>query len=257
MAEVMRRAQVDRARYPGDPSFVRIPDWLTSLEYAREKAATIDLLKATRSASLAADIPLTDESTSTTHFGVIDNNGMAVANTYTLERRWGSRVVVKNMGFLLNNNMRAFNLFPGETDTKGNIGTAANIIAPRKRPISSMTPTIVTRDGRVVLVTGSTGSRAIPNTILNILVSVLDFNMPVQTAVRSPRFSQEWFPDHIRMETPERFPETINALNAMGHKVVAPTPLPFQGDTHTIWVSPNGKYIGAADQRISGKASGY
>ena len=257
MAEVMRRAQADRARYPGDPAFEQIPDWLTSSEYAREKAATIDRTKATRSGELADDIPLYGESASTTHFAVVDKNGMAVANTYTLERRWGSRVVVKNRGFLLNNNMRAFNLFPGETDTKGNIGTAANTIAPHKRPISSMAPTIVARDGRVVLVTGSTGSRAIPNTILNILVSVLDFNMPVQEAVRSPRFSQEWFPDHIRLESPERLPETVAALREMGHTVVAPTPLPFQGDAHTIWVAPDGTYVGAADKRISGKASGY
>ncbi len=257
MAEVMRRAQYDRARYPGDPAFVQNPDWLISRAYARETVATLDLQKATPSASLAAGIPMADESTSTTHFGVIDKNGMAAANTYTLERRWGSRVVVKNMGFLLNNNMRAFHLFPGETDGKGNIGADANTIAPRKRPISSMTPTIVTRDGKVMLVTGSTGSRAIPNTILNILVSVLDYGQPVQTAVSSPRFSQEWFPDHIRFESPERFPETVHALTTMGHMVVAPTPLPFQGDAHTIWVAPNGTYVGAADRRISGKASGY
>ena len=256
LAEVMRRAQHDRALYPGDPAFVQNPDRLTSREYARARAAMIDLRRATPSASLSAELPPADESTSTTHFSVIDKNGMAVANTYTLERRWGSRVVVKDTGFLLNNNMRAFNLFPGETDTKGNVGTAANTIAPRKRPISSMTPTIVARDGKVLLVTGSTGSRAIPNTILNILVSVLDFGMPVAEAVRHPRFSQEWFPDHIRMESPERFPETVAALTAMGHQVVAPTPLPFQGDAHTLWVSPDGTVVGVADYRISGKASG-
>lgn len=257
MAEVMRRAQYDRAIYPGDPAFVENPDWLTSKAYARERAATIDRKQATRSASLAADLPLADESTSTTHFGVLDREGMAVANTYTLERRWGSRVVVKNMGFLLNNNMRAFNLFPGETDTKGNVGTAANTIAPGKRPISSMSPTIVTREGRATLITGSTGSRAIPNTILNILVSVLDFGMPVEEAVRSARFSQEWFPDHVRMESPELLAETVELLNRMGHTVVAPSPLPFQGDAHTIWRSPQGLYVGAADRRISGKAAGY
>ncbi len=257
LAEVMRRAQYDRALYPGDPAFVANPEWLTDPTYAQAKAGTIDLHRATPSASLAANVPLADESTSTTHFGVLDRDGMAVSNTYTLERRWGARVVVKNMGFLLNNNMRAFNLFPGETDTKGNVGTAANTIAPRKRPISSMAPTIVTRDGRVLLVTGSTGSRAIPNTILNILVSLLDFGMPVEEAVRSPRFSQEWFPDHIRMEHPEQLEATVQALRRMGHTVVAPSPLPFQGDAHTIWVSPDGTYIGAADRRISGKASGY
>lgn len=257
MAEVMRRAHCDRALYPGDPSFVEIPARLTSRTYAREKAATIDLRRATPSASLAAEIPLSYEAQSTTHFSVVDRQGMAVANTYTLERRWGSRVVVRGRGFLLNNDMRAFNLFPGETDTRGNVGTAPNQIAPRKRPISSMTPTIVARDGRVILVTGSPGSRAIPNTVLNILVSVLDYELPVQTAVQSPRFSHEWFPDHIRMESPERFLRTVGVLKEMGHNVVAPAPLPFQGDAHTILVTPASLYVGMADRRISGKASGY
>ena len=257
MAEVMRRAHRDRACTLGDPAFVAVPDWLMSRAHAEKCAATIDLHRATPSRSLAAEVPLADEGPSTTHFSVIDRNGMAVANTYTLERRWGSRIVVKDAGFLLNNEMRAFNLYPGETDSRGSVGTAPNTIAPKKRPISSMTPTIVARDGRVVLVTGSTGSRAIPNTILNILVNVLDFDMPIRAAVDAPRFSQEWLPDHIRFEWPERQAATIDALRAMGHTVVAPTPLPFQGDAHSIWVSRDNAYIGAADKRISGKASGY
>ncbi len=257
MAEVMRRAQRDRAIHLGDPAFVAIPDWLTSPNYCRELADSIDLKRATRSETLAGGFSVSRESRSTTHFGVIDRNGMAVANTYTLERRWGSRVVVKGMGFLLNNNMRAFNLFPGETDTRGSLGTEPNTIAPGKRPISSMAPTIVSREGRVVLVTGSTGSRAIPNTILNILVSLLDYGMSVEAAVRSPRFSQEWFPDHIRMESPEVMPETVSALKRMGHAVTAPSPLPFQGDAHTIWMAGDGTRVGVADRRISGSAAGY
>jgi gamma-glutamyltranspeptidase/glutathione hydrolase len=257
MAEVMRRAHYDRARYLGDPAFVDIPAKLTSPAYAKQLAMTIDQTKATRSASLSADIPLAHESESTTHFSIIDQQGMAVANTYTLERRWGSRIVVKNMGFLLNNDMRAFNLFPGETNTKGAVGTAPNIIASGKRPISSMTPTIVARDGHVVMVTGSPGSRAIPNTVLSILVSTFDFDLPIQTAIEAPRYSQEWFPDQISWEKPERFPETIKALNELGHVIVPPTPLPFQGDAHTIWMKGPHSYIGVADHRISGKASGY
>jgi gamma-glutamyltranspeptidase/glutathione hydrolase len=257
MAEVMRRANCDRARYLGDPAFVEIPSRLTSRAYANQLAETIDVNKATPSKSLAPDIPLTGETESTTHFSVIDQTGMAVANTYTLERRWGSRIVVKNMGFLLNNEMRAFNLLPGVTDAKGTIGTAANTIAPGKRPISSMSPTIVARDGRVLLVTGSPGSRAIPNTLLSILVSVLDYHLPIQTAVEAPRFSQEWFPDHISCERAEWYPETIRGLKDMGHVVVPPSPLPFQGDSHSIWVKRANSYIGVADHRISGKASGY
>src|SRR5207253_1174843 len=118
-------------------------------------------------------------------------------NTYTLERRWGSRIVVQNMGFLLNNDMRAFNLFPGFTDTKGTVGTLPNTIAPGKRPLSSQCPTIVARHGRVKLVTGSPGSQAIPHTVLNIMLSTLDFGIPLPSAVASPRFSHQWFPDYI------------------------------------------------------------
>jgi gamma-glutamyltranspeptidase/glutathione hydrolase len=256
MAEAMRRANYDRARYLGDPAFVQIPPRLTTREYGQQLAQTIDLHKATRSEDLSADIPLSREGDSTTQFSIIDHQGMAVANTYTLERRWGSRIVVQNMGFLLNNDMRAFNLFPGITDTKGILGTAPNTIAPGKRPLSSQTPTIVARDGRVKLITGSPGSQAIPHTILCILVSVIDFGMPLQTAVDSPRLSHQWFPDQITFEAPERYPEAMKSLKALGHTIVRTGPLP-QGDAHTIWVSEPNHYVGVADRRINGKASGY
>src|SRR5439155_9678842 len=128
MTEAMRRANYDRARYLGDPAFVQVPASLTTPEYARELAATIDLYRATGSVELSREIPLSPESHDTTHFSVVDSNGMTVANTYSLERIWGSRVVVKNTGILLNNMMRAFNLFPGYTDTNGAIGTTPNII---------------------------------------------------------------------------------------------------------------------------------
>ena len=257
MAEAMRRASYDRARFLGDPAFVKIPTKLATHGYGHQLAKTIDLNKATHSADLSADIPLSKEGESTTQFSIIDRNGMAVANTFTLERRWGSRIVVKDMGFLLNNDMRAFNLFPGITDTNGIIGTAPNLIAPGKRPISSMTPTFVTKNGRVVLVTGSPGSRAIPHTVLCVLVNIFDFGMPIQDAVETPRFTQEWFPDQIGFEHPELYPALVKALNELGHKIVPPGPLPFQGDAHTILVTAPHRYIGVADHRINGKASGY
>src|SRR5437773_1475901 len=146
MIETMRRAYCDRARYLGDADFIKIPDFLTSKDYARKLAHSIDLKKATRSEDLAKDIPLTAESDSTTHFSVIDKDGMAVANTYTLERSYGSRVVVRGAGFLLNDEMMDFNWRPGVTDRQGTIGTEANQIAPGKRMLSSQTPTIVVRD---------------------------------------------------------------------------------------------------------------
>jgi len=250
MAEVMRRAQYDRARYLGDPDFVDIPRRLTTPEYGRRLARTIDLRKAGRSEPLPAVRPPSREEQCTTHLSVIDRRGMAVANTYTLERLWGSRVVVKNRGFLLNNNMFGFNLFPGETDASG-IG---NTIAPGKRMLSSQTPTIVARDGRVKLVTGTPGTRAIPNTILCLMVNLIDFEMPLQAALEAPRFSHEWIPDQISFETPERYPELVKALGALGHTVVRTGPRP-QGDAHTIWVIEPNRYVGVADRRRSDKAS--
>ena len=254
MAEAMRRANDDRARYLGDPAFVEIPDYLTTPEYGRQLAGTINLSRVTRSRDLSVDIPLSQEGQDTTHFSIIDRNGMAVANTFTLERLWGSRIVVKDAGFLLNNNMFGFNLFPGVTDTEGAIGTPPNTIAPGKRMVSSMTPTIVARDGHVKLVTGSPGTRAIPNTLLCILVSLFDFGMPARAAVDSPRFSHEWFPDQISFETPELYPELVASLNEMGHAVVRTGPRP-QGDAHTIWVVAPNHFIGVADGRRNGKAA--
>jgi gamma-glutamyltranspeptidase / glutathione hydrolase len=258
MAETMRRANCDRARYLGDPAFVQVPDKLTTPEYGRQLAKSIDLQKATRSIELAGDMPLSQEGQDTTHISVIDRRGMAVANTYTLERLWGSRIVVKDMGFLLNNNMFGFNLFPGKTDTRGTIGTAPNVIAPGKRPVSSQTPTIVAKDGRVKFVSGSPGTRAIPNTIACLLVNVLDYQMPVQAAIEAPRLTHEWFPDQLTFEAPERYPDVMKALNQMGHTVVRYGPRP-QGDCQTIWVEGPNRYLGVADRRRStaATAAGY
>jgi gamma-glutamyltranspeptidase/glutathione hydrolase len=254
MAEAMRRAYCDRARYLGDPAFVQIPSRLTDKKHARKLAKTIDLNRATPSAHLAPEITLAGEGDSTTHFSVIDKDGMAVANTYTLERSYGSRVVVKGAGFLLNNEMMDFNWYPGHTDRKGTIGTVANLIAPGKRMLSSQTPTIVAKDGKVVLVTGSPGSRTIINTVLCVLVNVLDFDMDIAAAVAAPRLHHQWFPDEIRFEAASDRPELARALGRIGHRVYGSR----QGDAHSIWVDPRtGRYLGAADRRISGKAAGY
>ncbi|HZT80295.1 MAG TPA: gamma-glutamyltransferase [Gemmataceae bacterium] len=254
MAEAMRRAYCDRARHLGDSDFVTIPAHLTTKEYARTLARSIDLKHATRSEDLAKDIPLTKESDNTTHFSVIDKNGMAVANTYTLERSYGSRVVVKGAGFVLNNEMIDFNWRPGLTTRDGGIGTEPNQIAPRKRMLSSQTPTVVARDGKVVLVTGSPGSRTIINTVLCIVVNVVDFDMDIRAAVDAPRLHHQWFPDVVRFEGTSDYPDAVAKLRALGHTVQGTR----QGDAHSIWVEPKtGVYWGAADRRISGKAAGY
>jgi gamma-glutamyltranspeptidase/glutathione hydrolase len=254
MIETMKRAYCDRARYLGDADFVKIPAFLTSKEYARKLAASIDLKKATRSEDLARDIPLKAEGDSTTHFSVIDGDGMAVANTYTLERSYGSGIVVKGAGFLLNNEMMDFNWFPGVTTRDGTIGTEANQIAPGKRMLSSQTPTIVMKDGKVVLLTGSPGSRTIINTVLCIVVNVIDFEMPIREAVDAPRLHHQWFPDMARFEGTSEYAAVVEKLRAMGHEIGGTR----QGDAHSIYVDPKtGKYHAGEDHRIDGKAAGF
>lgn len=254
MIETMRRAYYDRARYLGDPAFTRIPTHLTTKEYARQLAQSIRLDRASRSEDLARDIPLAAEGSDTTHFSVIDRDGMAVANTYTLERSYGSRVVVRGAGFLLNNEMIDFNWRPGVTDRQGTIGTEPNLIAPGKRMLSSQTPTLVAREGKVVLVTGSPGSRTIINTVLGVVINVIDFEMSIQEAVDAPRLHHQWFPDQVRFEGMWQHADLVEKLRAMGHQVVGTK----QGDAHSIWVDPKtGYFHGAADRRISGKAVGY
>jgi gamma-glutamyltranspeptidase / glutathione hydrolase len=248
MAETMRRATYDRVRYLGDPAFVPVPVRLIESEYGRQLARTIDLTRTTRSKDLGSDIAETPEGADTTHFSIIDRQGMAVANTYTLERLWGSRIVVKNMGFLLNNNMFGFNLFPDEENPAGANGFTPNAVAPGKRPLSSQTPTIVAQDGHVRLITGSPGSRSIPNTVLSLIINVFDFNMPIGRAVAFPRFSHEWMPDRIKFETPELYPDMVKALTDMGHTIVRKEPRP-QGDAHSIFVKAANCYVGAADTR--------
>jgi gamma-glutamyltranspeptidase/glutathione hydrolase len=255
MIEAMKRAFCDRARWLGDPDFTKIPIELTTREYAAKLARSIDLAKATPSASLAKDIPLADEGESTTHFSVIDKDGMAVSNTYTLEHSYGSRVVVKGAGFLLNNEMMDFNWRPGYTDKKGAIGTEPNQITPGKRMLSSQTPTIIVKNGKVLLVTGSPGSRTIINTVLGIVVSVVDFGMDVQEAVDAPRLHHQWFPDEARYENHAPLDAVVGDLKKMGHMLKIE---PSQGDAHSIWVDPrSGVYFGAADRRLAGSAVGY
>jgi gamma-glutamyltranspeptidase / glutathione hydrolase len=256
--EAMRRAYCDRARYLGDADFVSLPPHLTTKEYARKLAAQIDPEHATASETLAPEIALANESPETTHFSVIDKDGMAVANTYTLENAYGSRVVVGGAGFLLNNEMTDFNPIPGHTDRKGKIGTAANVIAPGKRMLSSQTPTLVFRDGRLMLITGSPGGRTIVNTVLCVVINFVDFQMDVRRAVDAPRLHQAWFPDRVGFEAlnQSEYTAIVEQLKRMGQCFDAKES--SQGDAHSIAVDPNnGRYTGAADRRIDGKAAGY
>jgi gamma-glutamyltranspeptidase/glutathione hydrolase len=255
MAEAMRRGFCDRARHLGDPDFVTVPAYLTGKEYARMKlAAGIDPAKATKSEELAPDIQLSDGGGETTHFSVADRDGMCVANTYTLENSYGCRVVVRGAGYLLNNEMTDFNTKPGVTTRGGGIGTPPNQIAPGKRMLSSMTPTLLVKDGKPVLVTGSPGGRTIINTVLCHVVNFVDYEMGPQELVHAPRMHHQWFPDRIQHEDFPGFPDLAAKLKAMGHTVTKSR----QGDGHTIAIDPKtGTYYGAADKRLDGKAAGY
>lgn len=254
--EAMRRAYLDRARYLGDPDFVQVPlTKLLSKEYARTLASTIDPAKATSSLELGKDIVTTvaQEPDETTHFSVIDRGGMAVSNTYTLEGGYGSRVVVKGAGFLLNNEMGDFNKNPGVTLPDGTIGTPANLIDPGKRMLSSMTPTIVSKDGKVVLITGSPGGRTIINTVFTVVLAATEFGMNVRAAVDAPRMHHQWLPDTVSLERAAATDELLQKLRAMGHTVKEGG---AQGDANSIGVDPGGTAWGASDKRSpDGKAS--
>lgn len=246
LAESMRRAFRDRAVSMGDPDFTKPPvAKLTSKAYATEQRATIDKLKA--SPSSPADVTQGHESDETTHYSIVDRDGMAVSVTYTLEAGYGLGAVVDGAGFLLNNEMGDFNGKPGLTDSTGLIGTQPNIAQPGKRMLSSMTPTIIARDGKLIAVVGSPGGRTIINTVMEVVLNLIAFDMNVQDAVNAPRMHHQWLPNTLTIErsgTPEA---TVSALQAMGHVVRLGG---SQGTAHSIAVdAKTGKRYGAADPR--------
>jgi gamma-glutamyltranspeptidase / glutathione hydrolase len=247
--EAMRRAYLDRARYLGDTDFVDVPiARLTSKEYAKSLAASIDPGKASDSVQLGKDIVTATaaEPDETTHFSVIDRNGMAVTSTYTLEGGYGSHVVVKGAGFLLNNEMGDFNKKPGETNLTGDIGTPANLIDPAKRMLSSMTPAFVVKDGKLVMATGSPGGRTIINTVLTVVLGVVEYGMNGREAVDTPRVHHQWLPQTVTLEEGAVKEDVVSALKAMGHDVKLQG---RQGDAHSIWIGPDGTAYGANDRR--------
>lgn len=249
ITEAMRRAFFTRAESLGDPDFVAVATNELVSKAAADKLARSIGDRATPSAALAPFAVLPAESDHTTHFSTIDAAGNAVALTYTLEDSYGAKAVVAGAGFLLNNEMGDFNLIPGRTDTSGRIGTPANIIAPGKRMLSSMTPTIVLRNGKVRIVTGSPGGRTIPNTTLWVILGVLEFGLDPRAAVDAPRTHHQWFPDVLLLEG-ESWTETVRAeLAAMGHHWRSTDRL---GIANTIVVDPStGQVHGIADRRRS------
>jgi gamma-glutamyltranspeptidase/glutathione hydrolase len=217
VAEAMRRAYADRARYLGDPEFnPAMPvARLVSKEYAAELRKTIPPRRASKSAPASFTWPA--ESHETTHISVVDRERNAVSLTYTLEDGYGVKIVVPGAGFLLNNEMGDFNAGPGLTTADGLVGTEPNLAAPGKRMLSSMTPTILVKDGKVRMVVGSLGGRTIINTALLTILDVVDYGMNIQEAIDAPRFHHQWLPDKLRYERYGLSPDTRAVLRARGH----------------------------------------
>ena len=217
IAEAMRRGYADRALHLGDPDFnPDMPiDRLTSKDHAADQRRSIDVERASVSSPTSFTWPA--ESPETTHFSVVDRDRNAVSLTYTLEFGYGSGIVVPGGGFLLNNEMGDFNAGPDTTNADGLIGTAPNLTQPRKRMLSSMTPTIVAKDGQLFMVTGSPGGRTIINTVLHTILNVVDFGMNIQEAIDAPRFHHQWLPDRINYERYGLSPDTTALLESRGH----------------------------------------
>jgi gamma-glutamyltranspeptidase/glutathione hydrolase len=247
MIEAMKRAYADRARYLGDPAFVSAPvATLIAKDYAAKQRADIDLDRATPwTDALAATPPL--EGDNTTHFSVIDSRGNAVSNTYTLNFSYGVGLVAEGTGVLLNNELDDFTAAPGASNAYGLVGFEANLPGPGKRPLSSMTPTIVLKDGKPVLLTGSPGGSRIISTVLQVIVNVLDYRMDVAAAVAAPRLHHQWLPDEVRIERGFA-DDTLAGLKARGHRVLEPL---GQTSANSIAVTASG-LLGAPDPRTRG-----
>jgi gamma-glutamyltranspeptidase / glutathione hydrolase len=219
LAEAMRRYYADRSEYLGDPDFVKVPVFgLLQPSYTKRLRETIDREKATPSAQVRPGRPILGESSETTHFNVVDTAGNAVALTYTLNGGFGNGVTVPGLGFLLNNEMDDFSAKPGSPNLFGLVQGEANAIQPGKRPLSSMTPTILTKDGELFMVVGAPGGSRIITAVLQVILNVVDFGMNVQDAVDAPRFHHQWLPDRLEFERGIS-PDTLALLAAKGHKI--------------------------------------
>ncbi len=255
MAESMKLAYADRSRHLGDPDFWPVPArGLTSKAYAAALRGRIDPRRARPADEIGPGDPLPYESPETTHFSIIDAAGNAVANTYTLNFGFGTGIVAGGTGILLNNEMDDFSAKPGVANAYGLIGGEANAIAPGKRPLSSMTPTLVLEDGKVVLATGSPGGSRIITTVVQVIVNLVDHRMNLAEAVAAPRIHHQWRPDVLRIER-GLSPDTLALLRARGHRIVVGDAM---GSANSVLRRPDGTLLGAADpRRPAALAAGY
>lgn len=258
IAEAMRHGFRERAAHLGDSDFVDTPGHMRTKRFAQQIAKSISMQKATDSRDIAGDIPLTQgpyESPETTHFSVVDADGMTVSNTYTLEAGWGAKVIAPGMGAVLNNEMGDFNWYPGYTNLQGRIGTKANQVAPNKRMLSSMSPTIVKKNGKTILATGSPGGRTIINTVLGNLLQTLVLNRDLPDAVHAARVHHQWLPDRLSIERGfgSEFDLVVKELAKRGHVIGRSS---RQGSVHSIAIDPEtGVKTGVADGRTGGRVA--
>ena len=257
LTEAERRSYADRANYLGDIDFVKVPiDSLTNTNYINKRMSTFSWDKATKSSELSHGKILGYESNETTHYSIVDQFGNAVSVTTTLNTGYGSKVFVKGAGFFLNNEMDDFSSKPGEPNVYGLLGSEANSIAPEKRMLSSMTPTIVAQNGKLKMVIGTPGGSTIITSVLQNILNVVEYDMGMQESVNKPRFHHQWFPDTIRME-PNGFDETTkNNLESKGYELVERNSL-IIGRVDAILVLPDGKLEGGADKRGDDAAVGF
>jgi len=255
MIEAQRRAYADRAEFLGDPDFVEVPSaMLTSKAYALTRFSSFDPAQASLSENIAAG-PWPEESPQTTHYSVMDNQGNGVSVTTTLNRSYGNKIVVPGAGFLLNNEMDDFSSKPDAPNSYGLIGREANEIQPGKRMLSSMTPTVVSKDGVPVLLTGSPGGSTIINTVFQVVLNFIDHGMSVEQAVASPRIHHQWLPDVVRYENGAMTEAVEAELESMGHQGLNGSPFPI-GDANSISYR-NGLIEGVSDPRNEGGVAGF
>ncbi|MDT5121762.1 MAG: gamma-glutamyltranspeptidase / glutathione hydrolase [Acidobacteriota bacterium] len=258
LTETMRRAFADRAEYMGDADFVKVPvAGLIDKEYAAQLRSTINMSRASKSSEVRAGKPTGYEAEETTHFTVVDTDGNVVSNTYTLNGGFGSGVIAKGTGVLMNNEMDDFAAKPGVPNAYGLIQGERNAVGPRKRPLSAMTPTFVLRkDGSLWFAVGSPGGPTIINTVLQVVINVIDYDMNIQQAIDAPRIHHQWLPDEIVYEPYKISLDTQRTLQSLGHKLVS-NPR-YLGDAQGIMIEEKtGTRLGASDPRNDGVPVGY
>ena len=257
LTEAERRSYADRAHYLGDIDFINVPiDSLTATQYINQRMESFSWDKATPSSTISHGKILGFESDETTHYSIVDQFGNAVSVTTTLNTGYGSKVLVKGAGFFLNNEMDDFSSKPGTPNVYGLVGSKANAIAPEKRMLSSMTPTIVEKNGELFMVIGTPGGSTIITSVLQNFLNVVEYKMGMQEAVNQPRFHHQWLPDVIRME-PNSFNETTkNKLASLGYTILERNSL-IIGRVDAILKLPNGNLEAGADPRGDDAADGF